>query len=96
MLTLDTLTDYDIDPDQWADDVTDAYAEITRSGDVELRTDYSGRGMYGDTCIAYVCDDPVALGAAIAQVLTRDGMEDAIRDFLPSRQDSMGLSTVLY
>jgi len=35
-------------------------------GVIEIREEYSGRGMYGSTCVAIVCSDPVALGYCMA------------------------------
>lgn len=67
---------------------------------LEVRTDYSGRGMYGKTCMAVVGRDvdfwqfTLALGGEFA---THDeGMEmlDMMGD--PPSRDNMGLSMVWY
>jgi hypothetical protein len=57
--------------------------------DASIREDYSGRCMYGATCVAIVCDDPVAVGFAAgkARIPSKDR---------PKRQDNMGRSMVLY
>lgn len=57
--------------------------------EASIRDDYSGRCMYGATCVAIVCDDPMAVGYAAgkARIPSKDR---------PKRQDNMGLSMVLY
>lgn len=51
----------------------------------EVRDDYSGRGMYGKTCYGVVTKNPEAV------------LMEAGRAGLPvPRQDSMGLSTIIY
>lgn len=35
----------------------------------ELRTDYSGRGMYGKECLGYVGEDPVAATLELARIM---------------------------
>lgn len=51
--------------------------------------DYSGRGMFGKTCVGIVTDSPELVGYAAAEagVPKRD---------LPRRRDSMGLDVILY
>jgi len=51
--------------------------------------DYSGRGMFGKTCVGIVTDSPELVGfcAAEAGVPKRD---------LPRRRDSLGFDTILY
>lgn len=55
--------------------------------------DYSGRGMYGRTCVGIVLDyDAVAdLSEAIA-----DAGADEILDREGRSQDSLGLNTIIY
>jgi hypothetical protein len=55
---------------------------VAESGERSLRTDYSGRGMFGSTCWGIVCDDP---NDVIAEV----GIKGA-------KTDSMGTSTIVY
>jgi hypothetical protein len=64
------------------------------SGDV--RTDYSGRGMYGKTCVGIVVDDVdlLELGAAIAETIEDEELRKAL--ISGSRTDSMGYSTIVY
>ncbi len=47
-----------------------------------IRTDYSGRGMFGSTCWGIVCDDP-------NEVIAEVGVPGA-------KTDSMGTSTIVY
>jgi hypothetical protein len=63
--------------------------------DVEVRTDYSGRGMYGDKCLAIVGDlrDLLRFAAELTQAI---GVEDANDILGRVRSDSMGLSSVYY
>jgi hypothetical protein len=57
--------------------------------EIDLREEYSGRGMYGRTVPAIVIDNPTWIGYAAGAL----GIEP--RD-IPQRTDSMGLSTVVY
>lgn len=63
----------------------------------EVRTNYSGRGMYGKTCVGIVLDDSnlLALGVAIADNIVRDY---ELRERLTSNYstDSMGYNTIVY
>lgn len=82
--------------------------EKLNDNDEHLRPDYSGRGMYGATCLAYDTDDrsPAKFQLQLAKVLAPDyfGEEepdmDAIEEMMdeigsPS-SDSMGLGVVFY
>jgi len=75
--------------------------------DETFRSDYSGRGMYGKTCIGFVISSraQLALGAAIA--ITFNGMkddEDIDEDELElgyqmitrSRADTMAFDVIVY
>lgn len=71
--------------------------EVYESGNMEMEVrSYSGRGMYGDTCVAVVLGDYSStwtLALAIADA--NNGNADLFG--LPEpRSDSMGLGTVLY
>jgi len=66
--------------------------DILRDGycNADVRENYSGRGMYGKTCIGIVYNGPLTLvGAACIEV----GMDYGD---IPTRTDSMGLSTIVY
>jgi hypothetical protein len=69
--------------------------ELTE-GEAEVREDYSGRGMYGATTVAIVTDDgarnvAIAIGIGVATGVLPD---EAFRWF--TRQDNMGLGSVIY
>lgn len=51
--------------------------------------DYSGRGMFGKTCVGIVTDSPALVGFVVAEL----GFP---KDALPRRRDSLGLETILY
>ena len=53
---------------------------------------YSGRGMYGSTCVAIVTDSLSAL-VLVGHLLGQVGVDEYD---LPSRIDSLGLSWVVY
>lgn len=56
----------------------------------DVRYDYSGRGMYGDTCIGVVLED----GGDIFEIVA-DCAEQGMRIPHPHK-DSMGLGTIYY
>lgn len=73
----------------------------------DVRTDYSGRGMFGKECLAVVTDESAwTLRGEIQEILdgldptdaTNDDLQDGLEALLDRepRQDSMGLSTVYY
>lgn len=72
-----------------------AYAlDLDPDSDSDVRTDYSGRGMYGDRCLGFVIDVPdVLVGVALATVLDENDAWEIARD---ARIDSMGRSTIIY
>jgi len=73
-------------------DQAEKVCDILTSGFYEatIREEYSGRGMYGETCLGIVYDgSPVKFGAACVE----SGVE--YRD-LPTRQDSMGKYSQIY
>jgi len=65
--------------------------------DIELRKTYSGRCMYGKTCIGFVTDMCLfTLGAYLINYIAEDdSLIDIFMDAAIS-QDSMGLSTIVY
>jgi len=73
--------------------------EFANEYDCRLRTDYSGRGMYGQSCIGFVTDlPPFSLGLELALFLDRENKSEMIDIFSQARvnQDSMGLSSITY
>lgn len=75
------------------DDFEDAAYQI----DADIRDDYSGRGMYGDTCIGVTFDqyggNEMELGVLLGQKLDADDAYALARN---ARSDSMGLGTIIY
>ena len=68
-----------------------------------LTTDYSGRGMYGERCVGIVCDDVAStlftLGMEIGDRISNETGTtwlELAETFKQSRQDSMGLSSIVY
>lgn len=61
----------------------------------DVRTEYSGRAMYGKDCVGFVINREAELlvALAFAQVFGVDDAWDFMRD---SRTDSMGYSTIVY
>lgn len=72
--------------------------------EVEVRTDYSGRGMYGATCLAIVTGQGQGLGDILnalylmgLNMSVEEDDTDAITAILRSaRIDSMGYGSVIY
>ncbi len=67
--------------------------------DYEFRKDYSGRGMYGKTCIGFVIDiNPFELALDLVQFLNEHDplLIEYLRDRSDCRQDSMGRDTIIY
>ena len=87
---------YDIGVDSAEDD--DGYGNVPT-----VRTDYSGRGMYGDRCVGIVCDNPARimfdLGMALGErIANEEGVRwyEIAQAFKHARTDSMGLSSIVY
>jgi hypothetical protein len=69
----------------------DACWDADLDPDEALRTDYSGRGMYGDKCVGLVHDSVDELIDLVTFVREKD--PDLLRGAV---QDSMGRSTITY
>jgi hypothetical protein len=66
---------------------------------VEIRDDYSGRGMYGKTTYAVVVDSACDLIPSLLRHAAHNYVEvvaEGIFDDFELRQDDMGLGIVLY
>ncbi len=64
--------------------------------EAEIRTDYGGRGMYGETCFGLVHGGSgMLVGAALAIILTQVG-EDWTKVLNRARTDNMGYDTITY
>ncbi len=61
----------------------------------ETRTDYSGRAMYGKTCLGFIVSNPALVGTAIALGLG-DSDLDPMALIASSRQDAMGREVIVY
>ncbi len=60
-----------------------------------LETDYSGRCMYGDECIAFYVDDATDFAKILVRVVAED--EDLANELADRiRTDSLGLGAVIY
>lgn len=76
------------------EDQLDSLRSFLDIEDDDVRRDYSGRGMYGESCIGFVIDIPdVSLGVALCAVLGESIAVDMARD---AQADSMGRSTIVY
>lgn len=72
--------------------------------DSEIRTDYSGRGMYGRTCVGYVGSDVIMFAFRLAVTLAEQindpaelfDVEDMLERMGDPSTDSMGYSTIYY
>lgn len=79
-------------------DVANELASILRECGYEPRS-YSGRGMYGQTCMGITIDaraSQIKLGFDLAEGLRAAGMEDSMDILEDVKQDSMGLDSILY
>jgi len=74
-------------------------------GEIDIRWDYSGRGMYGKTCVGFVTDvSPVLFGYTMGQAMAEMNDQRRFMDQsptweendVPRRADSMGRSTIYY
>ncbi len=74
------------------DQIEDVLLMSGLDGEIAIKEDYSGRGMYGDTCFGIVCD---ITDFAIFCASVGSFMDDW--DWLGRvRTDNMGLSTIWY
>lgn len=66
--------------------------------DVELLTDYSGRGMWGDHCIAFYIDNYALAdwGDVLAFIAERTSDKYALDLSIAARTDTLGLGIVIY
>lgn len=76
--------------------IIEVIADYCESNELEFRTDYSGRGMFGKTCVGVVCDDPISTVVEIADAIRDNGFDCASTELGAIRQDSMGLSRIIY
>lgn len=68
----------------------------------EVRTDYSGRGMYGRTCLGYTGGAAMEFIANVALLLLSPDDDDPwdlvqqLAEIGEGRQDSMGIGRIVY
>lgn len=71
--------------------------EFSNNEGISLQTDYSGRGMYGKTCIGFVCDDPFSIGMKLAKMLIEKGENELFENMVSrNSMDNMGRSIIIY
>lgn len=74
--------------------------EFCEDQDLDYREDYSGRGMYGRSCIGIVCDNPLStLLALFAYIIDSDdsiGGSEVQYALGKPEEDGMGMSSILY
>lgn len=71
--------------------------EVQNEGySAEVCEGYSGRGMYGKTCVGISTDSPLMVAFCAGRIIGED--EDGEwGDFkLPTRMDSLGFDTIIY
>lgn len=82
------------------ENIKELIREYCDSEGLDCREDYSGRGMYGRSCIAITCDNPLnTLCELFAYIVDSDDDLDGydVQCALgESKQDSMGMSSILY
>ena len=66
-----------------------------------IRTDYSGRGMFGSQCFGFVSENPLATFADILDSINEsennfDLIYDLSQMLRDAKTDSMGYSTITY
>lgn len=86
----------------WADEEKELIKTAIRrlELDFEIRDDYTGRGMYEDTCLAIITDNLssalLLLGAALVELDDEGGWDVALKLGETVRLNSMGHGTVVY
>lgn len=68
--------------------------EVASDHDWSVRTDYSGRCMYGRKCVGVVTDDPMQFCLELGIKIGAQG--DTSNQPTDIRTDSMGRSTIVY
>jgi hypothetical protein len=68
--------------------------EIAQEVEGSVRADYSGRGMFGDSCVGIVAHNLLELGVAISRLVEDEELRDEL--ISNSSTDSMGYDTIVY
>jgi hypothetical protein len=90
MTVLDRVTLYDVEDRLRGELGVDA---------VELRRDYSGRGMAGRHCVGFACDDAGDVRVALAHLTHDDNPELAAAAAVLAEtpaEDAMGMGAIVY
>lgn len=70
--------------------------EFCEGNELTYSEDYSGRCMYGQRCFSITCDEPMSTLVQVCDFIRDCGFSNACDVLGTPRQDSMGLSSVLY
>ena len=86
--------------------INELVSELDENYDDVIRSDYSGRGMYDDTCLGYTGEFPTRFALLRANAIGTDGSSvvalnvdellDQLTDLGEPRTDSLGLGTITY
>lgn len=72
--------------------------DILEQYDIEVRSNYSGRGMYGAECVGFVVNEDVLLATVaemVAEIEDEDERQELARLFRRAKTDSMGRDSVI-
>ena len=64
--------------------------------DYEFRDDYSGRCMFGKTCIGIVGDNTMLICMQLVEYLNVEGYDDIVNKLGSPKTDNMGKSYIVY
>lgn len=82
------------------EDIRELIKEYCENEGLNYRENYAGRGMYGSSCVAVDCDNPLeTLVGIFAYLVDSDdviGGYDVRSALGEIREDSMGMGRVLY
>lgn len=69
-----------------------------QSGEVGFRNDYSGRGMFGRSCVGITgsIGNCMAVVGAVIKTALRDDLDATVDAMLDFSQDSMGYDVIMY
>lgn len=89
------MSTFEIEYEQVVEALDVAYLDIE---DVNIRDNYSGRGMYGDTCFGIDFDSPRDMAKfVIAWAYSAGERGEELPEWLPEfREDSMGRGIIVY
>lgn len=76
--------------------IVDIIKDFCRDYELDFMSDYSGRCMYGRTCIGVVCTDVEKTLLMIADAIRDEGYESVSEELGSPSSDNMGLARILY